>query len=501
MYFESKLQVGRVLDDRYRIIDQIGSGGMSNVYLAEDLRLRGKRWAIKESVCLDEHYSDIQEEAEMLIALEHPRLPRIVDYYLPDKGGNAYLIMDYIEGMTLSQLMKDNPGPLPSDFIIRIAKQLLEVLQYLHGQHPPIIYRDLKPANIMLTMQKELMLIDFGIARNYRKGIAEDTVKLGTVGFAAPEQYGSGQSQPVSDLYGLGALLLYMATGGRYSHWESGMEDKIRDHIPSGLIPVVRRLLRYHPEERYQHASAVLEAINRVESEMHEVSRKEDSVSLYIGNRNARVIALLGVKSGIGTTHTSFAISSYLAEIGPTAWVDLSPESYVYDRISRMYEGMMDKVPVKGGPSAFVWRKVHYFKRPLHGNLSELLRGDYQFVVLDLGSGGYEGALDEFRQSDCPILIASGADWRLEEILLWIRRSGLQPERKWRVGLPFAERKSVELLQDATGIGKIYGLPYQQDPFVRKGKMEDILTEMLEDVSDTNNKRKGRVFLRKGSLD
>ncbi|WP_313640914.1 serine/threonine-protein kinase, partial [Paenibacillus sp.] len=198
MHFETKLKIGQVIDDRYRITGQIGSGGMSLVYVANDLRLKGKRWAVKESLCLDELHSDIQAEANMLITLDHPRLPRIVDFYLPDKEGYSYLIMDYIEGVSLSQLMKDNPGPMPSEFIIQIAKQLLEVFQYLHGHHPPIIYRDLKPSNIMLTLQKELMLIDFGIARSYRHGISEDTVKLGTVGFAAPEQYGRGQSQPVS---------------------------------------------------------------------------------------------------------------------------------------------------------------------------------------------------------------------------------------------------------------------------------------------------------------
>lgn len=104
MNFASKLGIGQILDARFRIIDQIGTGGMSIVYLAEDLRLNGKRWAVKESVSSATLHSDIEAEAEMLMGLDHPRLPRIVDYYLSDKGGYSYLVMDYIEGITLSQV-------------------------------------------------------------------------------------------------------------------------------------------------------------------------------------------------------------------------------------------------------------------------------------------------------------------------------------------------------------------------------------------------------------
>jgi serine/threonine-protein kinase len=497
LYFETKLKIGQVIDDRYRITGLIGSGGMSIVYLADDLRLKGKQWAVKESLCLDALHSDIQAEADMLITLAHPRLPRIVDFYLPDREGYSYLIMDYIEGVSLSQLMKDNPGPLPGDFIIQAAKQLLEVLQYLHGHQPPIIYRDLKPSNIMLTLQKELMLIDFGIARSYKHGISEDTVKLGTVGFAAPEQYGGGQSQPVSDLYGLGALILYMATGGQCSHWEYGMEDRLYNHMPVGIIPIVRRLLRHHPEERYQNAETVLEALVKVESERERGSVLAVSLPLPLEKRKSFVIALLGVASGLGTTHTSFALSSFLAQKGATAWVDCSPNSSVYDRIRNLLYTQITPVPSKEEQAAFSWKGVHYWKRPIHGKMADLLRGDYQFVVLDLGVGEYEGALAEFKYSDMPILITSGADWRLEDLLLWIRRKGLQPETNWRVGLPLAEHSSAQLLQAAIGTDKVFALPFQQDPFKPKGKLIEVINGMFEEVLDLPSKGKARSFFKR----
>lgn len=496
MHFETKLKVGQIIDERYRIISQIGSGGMSIVYLADDLRLKGKRWAVKECLFSEDHQSEIQTEAEILTTLNHIRLPRVVDFYLPDQEGYSYLIMDYIEGVSLNQLMKDNPGPLPSDFIIRTAKQLLEVLQYLHGHHPPIIYRDLKPSNIMLTKQKELMLIDFGIARAYRRGCTEDTVKLGTVGFAAPEQYGGGQSQPTSDLYGLGALLLYMATGGKCSQWESGMENKLHNLIPDGLIPVLRRLLRHHPAERYQNAASVLEAIARVEDVGNDFQRPQLRVTSPIETREANVIALLGVASGLGTTHTSFVLNHVLSTIGVTAWVDCSPEANVYDRIRSMLDTQIEYVQGKDQKNVFSWKGIHYWKRPLHGDIDEVLSGDYEFVVLDLGTGGYDGALELFNYSDIPILIASGADWRLEELLHWIQRNGMQPEAKWRVGLPFADKSAVELLQATIGVGKVHGLPFQQNPFMRKGKLVEVMNEIVEDMTIVRNKGSKRRFFR-----
>lgn len=135
--------------------------------------------------------------------------------------------------------------------------QLLDVLSYLHNLDPPVIYRDLKPSNIMITPEHEVRLIDFGIARSYKTHLAEDTVKLGTAGFAAPEQYGSGQTDARSDLYGLGALMLYLMTSGAYTEWIQGVESSIRSDVPRTYAPVVRRLLRYDVNERFQTANEV----------------------------------------------------------------------------------------------------------------------------------------------------------------------------------------------------------------------------------------------------
>jgi serine/threonine-protein kinase len=367
----------------------------------------------------------------------------------------------------------------------------------LHGQHPPVIYRDLKPANIMLTGTAGLRLIDFGIARSYRQGAGEDTEKLGTAGFAAPEQYGSGQSGPASDLYGLGALMLYMASGGRYSRWEPGMEAKLNGRVHERLIPVIRRLLRYHPEERYQSADEVLLALQPLAVAAGKLSERVRHPAAS-AKREATVIALLGVAAGLGATHTSLAVSSCLARKGSTAWVGLDPESSVYERIC----GLLDYPAIpenSGNPAApLSWKGIDFWQRPEQGDLAVLLDHNYTYIVLDLGTGGYEGALEEFTGSDIPLLLASGSVWRLEDTLHWLRRSRLTPNANWRICLPLAGRSAADLLTSALG-GRVEvcSLPVQPDPFQHKGKLVHALDQLFAGTGrlQSSAKRSG-IFLK-----
>lgn len=332
--------------------------------------------------------------------------------------------------------MIEHPAALTGGRIISYARQLLEVLQYLHSHHPPIVYRDLKPSNIMLAGQQELRLIDFGIARKLRNGPDEDTEKLGTAGFAAPEQYGSAQSSPLSDLYGLGALLLYMASGGQFSSWQPGMERKLHGSIPDRLIPVIRRLLRHHPEERYGSAQEVLSALEPLEAQAAELIAPElkpdlQAASVRLQSQQTLVVAVLGVAPGLGTTHTSLAVSQYLSRTGHTAWVECAPDAQVFNRIKGMAE-VPERSAIHGGvrpERPYTWNNVDFWKLAPADGLPQRTGEAYSFVVLDLGTGGYEGALTAFTASGRPLLVASGADWRLEDTLHWLRRSGLTLSR------------------------------------------------------------------------
>ena len=208
--------IGSVIEGKYEILKLIGQGGMSKVYLAMDKRLN-KQWAVKE---IEKRARDrnneiiIQSaiaEANMIKKLDHPSLPRIVD--IIENPEVIYVIMDYIEGEPLSNVL-DEYGAQPQDIVIDWAKQLCEVLDYLHTRKPSIIYRDMKPANIMLKPDGNLKLIDFGIAREYKEQNLADTVSLGTKGYAAPEQFGGkGQTDARTDVYCLGVTLYHLVTG------------------------------------------------------------------------------------------------------------------------------------------------------------------------------------------------------------------------------------------------------------------------------------------------
>ncbi len=184
--------LGDVIDGKYEILRELGRGGMSIVYLAMDKRLN-KQWAIKEfrkdkddenrRVALE----SLLKEANIMKKLDHPTLPRIVD--IIDQDSTIYIVMDYIEGESLNKVL-DAYGAQPQDAVIEWAKQLSEVLDYLHTRKPPVIYRDMKPANIMLKPDGTIRLIDFGIAREYQEGSTGDTEIIGTRGYAAPEQFG-----------------------------------------------------------------------------------------------------------------------------------------------------------------------------------------------------------------------------------------------------------------------------------------------------------------------
>lgn len=213
------LKAGEILRKRYRVLKQIGQGGFGAVYQAEDLDLGQRLVAVKEMSqsnlgpqALAEGVDAFKREALMLAGLRHEHLPRIYEYFEQDE--RWYLVMDYIEGETLdARLGKSRKGDLPLAMALGIALQLCAVLEYLHSRRPPIIFRDLKPANIILTPEGHLFLIDFGIARHFKPGQVKDTMPFGSPGYAAPEQYGKEQTTPRADIYSLGAILHQMLSG------------------------------------------------------------------------------------------------------------------------------------------------------------------------------------------------------------------------------------------------------------------------------------------------
>ena len=207
------LQIGSLVDNKYKILNEVGQGGMSVVYLAINERAN-KTWAVKEirkdGVCDFEAVKQgLVVETDMLKRLNHDHLPSIIDVI--DQEDSFLIVMDYIEGQSLQAVLK-NGGAQPQKQVLEWGIQLCDVLGYLHSQNPPIIYRDMKPANVMLRPNGDVTLIDFGTAREFKnRSMVEDTTCLGTRGYAAPEQFGGrGQTDARTDIYCLGATLYHL---------------------------------------------------------------------------------------------------------------------------------------------------------------------------------------------------------------------------------------------------------------------------------------------------
>ncbi|MEQ8673404.1 MAG: serine/threonine-protein kinase [Aggregatilineales bacterium] len=272
-FSEATLKPNTVLISRYRIIGELGGGGQGAVYQARDLNFpEAKRLvAIKEM-----HYPSadpnqrsatfktFQREANILATLAHPAIPKIFDFF--DQNSRAYLVMEYINGSDLEVLLTKTKE-LPIDKIMEWASELCDVLDYLHGQQPePIIFRDIKPANIMVDSRGNVRLIDFGIAKKFVSGTKH--TMIGTEGYSAPEQY-RGDVNPLSDVYSLGATLHHIITreDPRLAPPFSFNERPIKDYnssVPSGFVEIINRALEMEPSKRFQSCAQMKEAILKV---------------------------------------------------------------------------------------------------------------------------------------------------------------------------------------------------------------------------------------------
>ena len=249
------LAIGQVIDGKYKILKEIGKGGMSHVYLAVHEKLN-KTWAIKEVE------KNGLENLKILKKLHHKNLPSVVDVI--EKEESILIVMDYIEGTTLNKILKKDKAQ-PQEKVIEWAKQLCKVLEYLHSKN--IIYRDLKPSNIILKPDGEIALIDFGTAREFKGYKIEDTTCLGTRGYAAPEQYGGkGETDARTDIYSLGVTLYHLVTGHNPSKppYEMKPIRQWNRQLSTGLEAIIIRCTKNNPNERYQSCEEMLYDLNNI---------------------------------------------------------------------------------------------------------------------------------------------------------------------------------------------------------------------------------------------
>lgn len=267
-------QNASLLHDRYQLEEQLGSGGFSVVYRARDTREDGRLVAIKQinlqGLSAEEAIEatdTFNREVRILSSLSHPQVPLIYDHF--SDQDHWYLVLEHIAGRTLESHLatwKDQGRYPPLEEILSMGIQLCRVLKYLHSHQPPLIYRDLKPSNIMHTLTGTLYLIDFGIARHFKPGQGRDTQPLGSPGYAAPEQYGRAQTTPQADIYSLGALLYQLLSGHDPSDGPGSLPSLQLHNQAYGaeLATLVNRMLSPNPGERPGSVQVIAEELKRI---------------------------------------------------------------------------------------------------------------------------------------------------------------------------------------------------------------------------------------------
>ncbi len=266
---EHRLKAGDIVDGKYEILNKIGQGGFSTVYLAQD-RLTRKCWAVKEllkdrSGNFEVVWESFQTELDIIRRLNHPTIPTVIDVI--ESPDSFILVMDYVEGTSMQRIL-DRDGTVPEEQILQIAKQLCDVLHYLHSLSSPIIYRDMKPANVMLQPDGSVKIIDFGTARVYKNAAIEDTTCLGTRGYAAPEQYGGmGQTDARTDVYSLGVTLYHLVTGKSPAEppYEILPIRQIDPSLSAGLETIILKCTQKDPADRYQSMTEMLKDLENVD--------------------------------------------------------------------------------------------------------------------------------------------------------------------------------------------------------------------------------------------
>ena len=343
-------EIGSVIDGKYEILRKIGQGGMSVVYLAMDTHLN-KQWAVKEIRKKGNGKDDVVivnsllAEANMMKKLDHPSLPRIVD--IIDNGETIFVVMDYIEGESLDKILLEY-GPQPEELVIGWAKQLCDVLSYLHSQKPPIIYRDMKPANIMLKPEGNIKIIDFGIAREYKEQSLADTTVLGTKGYAPPEQY-SGQTDARSDIFALGMTMHHLLTGIDPRGGEKYVPVRMwNPELSEGIEIIIDKCVQPAAENRYQNCSDLLYDLEHPDliTEDYKRIQKRKLRAFVISGTLAVALAAAGITCRVTAKTINNNDYENLVSVSESTSVDEKIDSYmkaidIYPEKLDAYEKML----------------------------------------------------------------------------------------------------------------------------------------------------------------
>lgn len=432
--------IERIWFNKYKILNIIGHGGSSDVYLAEHIKLKSLRAIkrIKKDHILHEHSLN---EAHILKNLRHPCIPVIYDF--EEDQQYSYIIEQFIEGDSLPTFRKQWLGLINEKVIVDITIQICDLLQYLYSLENPILYLDLQPNNIIIS-NKKVKLIDFG-ASIYKNQVKSRKYSIGTKGFAAPELYGNKHPSERTDIYGVGALLYYMVTGVSYNQKNSSWDgNKSIKTCSRQLKKIIKTCLNSNPFFRYSN-------INILKTKLSALNEKKFiKLKKPINTSEPIKIAIAGTQSRIGTTHVSLLITSYLKSNGYTSlYIESNNSGHVHNIIEEY-----NNVRVKNGIYEVLdCSLLPYYEVELPIDLTK-----YNFHIIDYGVLNQKN-IHDFLAGDIKGCILGAKEWERKHSEEIIKKIGDQENIKYLFNF-LESNKYMEVAKELEDI-PCYRIPYE----------------------------------------
>lgn len=453
------IESGTVLFERYRIVRVLGEGGQSTVYLAENIKV-GSLVAVK-AVQKGNDETDLMAEKDLLKELRHPAIPVIID--IEETEGEIYLVEEYVEGVSLGSLKLQ----LGEQKVIEIMKQLADVLIYLHTSFSePIIYRDMKPDNIIQMQGGHIKLVDFGIAKKFKGHQNQDTVALGSRGYAAPEQYGVGKTDTRTDIFSLGVCIYYLLTGKNLNAMPKGLSP-VRNYdsgISAQLSSIISKCMAIVPGHRYQSAF-------QLKKDLEGLSDRGMSHKDYMAFFEAsdRVYCCAGMCRGVGTTHLTLMLARYFRDLDLRVAALEYHSSEDFTRISLAGRDMEE------AKYFFRMEGIDYYPFYHYGGYGKILERAYDVVVVDCGV--WDG--NEMNPGDRKpevMMVCGSKDWEIDSFEDYYY-SGPDRNSHYLFNLT-DEQRYMRLRNGIQGL-KCHRVPVNTDPYRLTKEMETMFESVL----------------------
>lgn len=440
---------GKVVSGKYQVVEKLGSGGSGEVYKAYHVDLKTP-WALKIIPSDDEL---AENELTVLKKLNHPAFPRVVD--VVRENGKTIVVFDFYEGPNLQQLI-ELYGRIDESRVYDWTMQILDALSYLHGIKPePIIYRDLKPSNLIALDDGTVKLVDFGAARQFKPSSRDDTVYLGTPGYAAPEQYGLGQTDVRTDIYNFGMTVFHLLTGHHPLECnEFRVQELLKETgVSSKFSAVIMKCTAKDPDERFM-------SVAEIQNVLSSYTNKNQTVYRAAG-KNAVEISVSGIQRGIGVTHFCMLFGMWLKNKGfKTAVLEYCEYGDTLDLCK-----LLGKEPQLSKKGFYEIKGLKIYPSMGTEKIDSFIRADYDYILVDYG------VHDEYisrlmPRSDVRLILAPGADWKINTVGLFIKKyERILKQPNTYVSFPMQDKKSVNIIRSYFRNINIITVPFAANPW------------------------------------